>query len=209
VPPSLDAPAAASTDVPSVEPSRSRASALPPDERRAAIVEATVPLLVEHGESVSTRQIAEAAGVAEGTIFRVFPDKQAVIRAALEAAFDPAPTHAALEAIDREQPMEAQLADAVVVLQQRVQRIWRLFPLAKDTGVEPPSSKPPDLHALVGLMERFAEHLRIDPDTAARRLRALVVATTSPMLEPDSPLPPADVVSFLLDGIRQTGDAPC
>ena len=64
---------------------RARASAMPPDERRAAIVSATVPLLLEHGSAVSTRQIAEAAGIAEGTIFRVFPDKQAVIAASVEA----------------------------------------------------------------------------------------------------------------------------
>jgi len=200
----------ASTDMPTVERSRSRASALPPDERRAAIVEATVPLLVEFGESVSTRQISEAAGVAEGTIFRVFPDKPAVIRAALEAAFDPAPVQAALEAIDEDLPMEVQLATAVLVLQQRVQRIWRLFPLAKDTGVvDGTPTKPPDLPALVSLMERFSGSFRIDADTAASRLRALVVATTSPMLEPDSPLPPEDVVSFLLDGIRRTGETSC
>lgn len=199
-----------SADDPPVERSRSRASALPPDERRAAIVEATVPLLVEFGESVSTRQISEAAGVAEGTIFRVFPDKPAVIRAALEAAFDPAPVQAALDAIDEHQPMEVQLATAVLVLQQRVQRIWRLFPLAKDTGVvDGTPTKPPDLPALVSVMERFSGSFRIDADTAASRLRALVVATTSPMLEPDSPLPPEEVVSFLLDGIRRTGETSC
>jgi AcrR family transcriptional regulator len=45
-----------------------------PDDRRRAIVAAVVPLLLEHGDDVSTRQIADAAGIAEGTIFRVFPD---------------------------------------------------------------------------------------------------------------------------------------
>ena len=34
---------------------------LPADERRAAIVDAVLPLLVSHGERVTTRQIAEAA----------------------------------------------------------------------------------------------------------------------------------------------------
>ena len=77
---------------------RKRASALPPDERRSAIIEATLPLLLEHGEMVTTRQIAEAAGIAEGTIFRVFADKDAVIAAVIDAAVDPAPIEAALGA---------------------------------------------------------------------------------------------------------------
>ena len=65
-----------------------RAVALPPDERRSMIVRATLPLLLEHGEMVTTRQIADAAGIAEGTIFRAFPDKDALIAAVVDAAFD-------------------------------------------------------------------------------------------------------------------------
>ncbi|HEV7760274.1 MAG TPA: helix-turn-helix domain-containing protein, partial [Acidimicrobiales bacterium] len=71
------------------EPGRGRrAAAMPPDERRAAIACAALPLLLERGLAVTTRQIAEAAGVAEGTIFGVFPDKASLILAALGTAFD-------------------------------------------------------------------------------------------------------------------------
>ena len=52
-----------------------RAAALPADERRSMIVAAALPLLLEHGEMVKTRDIAAAAGIAEGTIFRVFATK--------------------------------------------------------------------------------------------------------------------------------------
>ena len=38
----------------------SRATALPPAERRAAIIEATRPLLVEHGETAETVGLAPA-----------------------------------------------------------------------------------------------------------------------------------------------------
>ena len=53
-----------------------------PDERRAALVDVTLQLLREHGRGVTTRQIAEAAGVAEGTIFRVVDSKEQLVDAA-------------------------------------------------------------------------------------------------------------------------------
>ena len=68
------------------------------DDRRKAIVSVLVPLIVERGGEVSTREIAQAAGIAEGTIFRVFPDKKSLMFAAAEEAVNPADGQAAFEA---------------------------------------------------------------------------------------------------------------
>ncbi len=84
---------------PAIATKTKRATALPPDERRSMIVAATLPLLLEHGDRVTSRQIAEAAGIAEGTIFRVFADKDEIIVAVIEAALDPEPLEAALRDI--------------------------------------------------------------------------------------------------------------
>ena len=56
--------------------------------RRASIIAAARPLLVEFGAAVTTKQVAEAAGIAEGTIFRAFADKDTLLRAVFEAAAD-------------------------------------------------------------------------------------------------------------------------
>jgi len=68
-----------------------------PDDRRKAILDVLVPLIVEKGGDVSTREIARAAGIAEGTIFRVFPDKKSLMLAAAEEAINPADGQAAFD----------------------------------------------------------------------------------------------------------------
>src|SRR5688572_13837563 len=83
-----------------------RASPLPPHERRAAIMAATERLIVSKGGNVSTSAIARAAGIAEGTIFRVFPTKEAIIDAIFEDAFNREAGRAELAAIDLEGDLE-------------------------------------------------------------------------------------------------------
>src|SRR4051795_13422645 len=90
-------------------PVSGRAAALPPEERREALIAATLPLVLEHGTEVSTRLIAEAAGVAEGTIFRVFPTKEELIQAVVASAFDTAPLVEALGQLDRQLPLADRL----------------------------------------------------------------------------------------------------
>ncbi|WP_216609895.1 TetR/AcrR family transcriptional regulator [Cellulosimicrobium protaetiae] len=75
---------------------RTRARPLSREERRDAIAAATIPLLVQHGAAVTTRQIADAAGVAEGTLFRAFADKDEILHAAVVRSLDPAPAVAAI-----------------------------------------------------------------------------------------------------------------
>ncbi len=89
---------------------------LTPDERRNALIAATLPLLAEHGVDVSTRVIADAAGVAEGTIFRVFADKSALICAAVEQACDPTQVIQAMERLPGMLPVRVRLQMAARIL---------------------------------------------------------------------------------------------
>jgi AcrR family transcriptional regulator len=177
-----------------------RATALPAEERRAAIVAAALPLLLERGANVSTKQIAEAACVAEGTIFSVFPDKDAVLQAVLEAALDPEPTERELEAIDASLAFEDQLAEAVAVMQRRAHNIWRLLSSVGDAVA--PKSPPRDFAALTDIFRRERQQIRTEPAVAARQLRALTMAFSNHAFLADAPMTPNDIVAVFLDGVR-------
>ncbi|MFT3876065.1 MAG: helix-turn-helix domain-containing protein [Propioniciclava sp.] len=106
-----------------------RAKPLPLEQRRRALIEATIPLLLEHGADVSTRQIAEAAGVAEGTIFRAFGSKDDLLHAAVTDAL----THDGLGEALAALPADADLATTVTAiaaaLTERVTRMRTLVGL--------------------------------------------------------------------------------
>jgi AcrR family transcriptional regulator len=191
---------------------RVRAAALPLEERRSAIIDATLPLFLERGTALTTREIAQAAGIAEGTIFRVFDDKAALLEAVIEAALDTAPTDAAIGAIDAELAFEDRLVAAVEILRQRVLSVFHVFSAAAGTRRAIPPGRSADLPALTAIFESETERLSSAPADAARVLRGLTFACVHPAFGADEPLTSAEIVAALLDGIRRRGgaeDAPC
>ncbi len=214
--------------------SSSRAAPLPPEERRAAIIAAAVPLVCDHGAAVTTREIAEAAGIAEGTIFRVFPDKDALISAAVASVLDPAPLVAELRRIDPQAPLPEVVGAAVDALRRRVDSVWQIMwmlrisgPPGKEAdtakfaaqgsghvgapGATPKHHHPPDLTeamtALADLLLPHREELRVPPAEAAKLLRMITFAGAHPRLTDGEPLSTGDIVSLLLNGVGRHGDA--
>jgi AcrR family transcriptional regulator len=187
-----------------------RAAPLPPDERRAALIASTLALVLAHGPDVSTRQIARAAGVAEGTIFRVFATKEELVNAAVASAFDPSPLLNDLTAIDRTAPLPVRLVAAVEVLQEHTARIHRLVDalgppwLAEASRNRQARSEQVNVirQTLADLIEPGPDRLRCEPFEAARRLQLMTIAGSHPRLVEDNPLSPTEIVSMLLDGIR-------
>lgn len=192
-----------------------RAAPLPPDARRASIIAATLPLLRRYGAGVTTAQIAMAAGIAEGTLFRVFPDKDSLVKAAIASAFDARPAERELANIDPELGMRDQLIAAVEIMQRRVEQVWQLMSML---GVPPAvPAKPPDvpvssptpdgaLRRLATILEPFRAELRCEPEQGARLLRMMAFAGSHPRVSDGMPLTAAEIVAVVLDGIRVRSD---
>ncbi len=197
----------------STAPSRTRAAALPPSERRAEIIAATLPLVLAHGSAVTTRQIALAAGIAEGTIFRVFPDKESLIEAVVEQAFDSASSDAALTAIDRSLPLRDRLVEAVEILRRRVADLWQLrtalgmMQVSSGGPSMTDKHRAPDLTPLASLFLADEDQITREPLEAAHLLRGLTIAGTHPALVLDAPLSSPEIVALFLDGIRNRPEA--
>jgi AcrR family transcriptional regulator len=176
-----------------------------PDDRRRAIIEAVIPLLVEHGAAVTTRQMADAAGIAEGTIFGVFPGKRELIEEAIKHSMDPEPVQRELSQLHPEAPIEIQIAEATRILIERFSEVIALMGVLRtmpSSGV----SRPPFVAeannainaSLTELFERHRSRLRIEPSRAATALRGLVFAASHPMIEK---LTVNEIVGVLLSGI--------
>lgn len=185
-----------------------RAKPLSRDDRRAALVEATLPLLLEHGRETTTRQIADAAGVAEGTIFRAFESKHDLVHAAVEHGLDMGPFLADLAAVDRDQDLRGVLRDLTRVLQKRFESIFALMSRMGMTA-------PPKAHRhteaarreaealVVGLLEPFAEQLVCPPEHLARVVRMVTFSGTHPHLSDGQPLTTEEIVTLTLDGLEK------
>lgn len=165
--------------------SRERARPLAPDDRREAILLAAVPLLREHGRDVSTRQIAEAAGVAEGTLFRAFGDKDTLIAAAIEKIFDHLPLLAALRGIDIDQPLDDKLEQVMAGLNAHFRNVvaaYVVLGLRERPAQAARAAAERSLVDVLGtLLAPDAERLAVPVETVAEYVRLVAFASALPM----------------------------
>ncbi|MET4639456.1 TetR/AcrR family transcriptional regulator [Mycetocola sp. 2940] len=179
-----------------------RATPLAPDDRRSMIVDAVLPLLLEHGRAVTSRQLAEAAGVAEGTIFRAFGDKDSLLKAAVARYLDPEPLLTELAAIDPAEPLDAKMRSILGALRRRFDGVFRVMSTLNEEDRPTPASVREDIERLVAAaLAPEAKALRWSPAQVAQFTRLLAFSSSFPLLTSGSEFTDAELAEFILHGI--------
>jgi AcrR family transcriptional regulator len=194
-----------------------------PDDRRAAIVDAVLPLVAERGADVTSRELADAAGVAEGTLFRAFGDKRTLVGAVafegLHRSSGPEATRIELAGIDPACSLEDRLTTAIELGRARMAEVVRWMGVLRtlheraghtpdpttDQAVELRSrllgqrelQRSVTVRGLQDLLRPDAHRLRVPIDVAVAVLEA-AIAGTHGRIDHLTPAPPARVVADVL-----------
>lgn len=197
--------------MPAANETRTRAPHLPPDERRAALIAATRDALLEHGAVPTTKQIAQQAGVAEGTIFRVFDSKEDLLDAVVAQSFAPDDLLEEIDAIDPTLSLRARLYRFTELIQLRFQRIFGLMGAlgmvapphvqVADARRKAREGGPAIVARLRGVIGDDADQLTVSPEEAIHLLRLLTFSGSHPHISEGATLAPHRIVDVLLDGI--------
>jgi AcrR family transcriptional regulator len=186
-----------------------------PEQRRAMIVQAALPLVAEHGTAVTTQQIARAAGIGEATIFRVFADKDELLAACMAQAADPAGLLRELACISLEEPLAARLVEALDAMRAHLLRMGAVAGALMASGhrTERPGhqggrstgraeSMAMIREALCDLLEPDRDALRLPADLAAETFLSLGMAAG----RAGDRIGHAELVDLFLHGALAAGD---
>lgn len=157
-----------------------------PEQRREFVVRAALPLLIEHGPALTTRQVAQAAGIAEGTVFRAFADKDELVRTCVTEAFRTDELRELLAGAAEEPDLQERVVRVGVLIDEHLARIGALmrtlathgYDVHKRTGHRP--EDPPQFiaeitEATAPLLD--GEQLRRPPEEVARTFLGVLLST--------------------------------
>jgi AcrR family transcriptional regulator len=189
---------------------RRRVAPMSPDDRRAALVDATLPLLREFGVSVSTRQIADAAGVAEGTIFRAFPDKNALLVASVIHGTSMESRESLWAGIDMRADLRTRLTQMTEGMTKAFIALGRLPEVMRSLMTMPETrdqisermkeNRTRSIEALTEMLEPDRHRLRVSLPQAARIILVMIFSSNG-LFDNSEALTSTEIVAVLLDGL--------
>lgn len=194
---------------------------MPPDQRRESILAAARPLLIKHGRAFTTRQLAEAVGIAEGTIFRVFATKEEIINELVSRTLDPTTVCQQIRQVDHDDPLV--LVDTIMtLLEADGEQAMEVLTAARPhtcTTTKASDDAPGDAHpghcrrgvhharfgairqAIIEALGTQTTSLRTDPVTTAQLIMAAAMTIRSPFWDNDSTISTDELADLVCHGI--------
>ncbi|TFB47605.1 TetR/AcrR family transcriptional regulator [Cryobacterium tagatosivorans] len=179
-----------------------RARSLSVEDRQAMLIDAVTPLLLAHGRAVTTKQIAECAGIAEGTIFRAFGSKDDLISAAVAKQLDPEPFRARLRSVDPALPLEEKIRTLVALMRGRFARVFTLMTALGTMGPPPTPEARREFTEIMGrVLAPDLARLNVEPARAAQIIRMIALAAAVPHVRNGPAFDDDDITALILYGI--------
>jgi AcrR family transcriptional regulator len=183
-----------------------RAKPMSLEQRQDQIIGVTIELLQELGRDVTSKEIAEAAGIAEGTIFRAFGDKDTLIKAAVDRYLDPLPLRTAIRSIDPGLPVEEKVRVLVDLMLDRFRGVIRLMVAVghqgppRDTAEHKEEDRAFD-DAIDSVLGPHRDQLRIEPRRVAHYLRVVALSSAIPAFGDAEGFTADELTGLVLHGI--------
>lgn len=194
------------------------------DDRREQILSSIGAVVLEHGVKVTSRQLADAAGVAEGTLFRAFGDKDSLLIAFVEREGCRAFDLSSVEQRRHECTTVSELVRAMIEvivdqLGHYMELTMALGPLiqAAHSGyrekgtVEAHHQRFADFNQrIASLLEPFAHEISVSTTAAAAAIATVAVTASSSWGQVAPPLSLDDTHRILVHGLiaEQSGSSP-
>ena len=167
-----------------------------PEQRREMIIRTALPLIAEHGTSVTTAQIARAAGIGEATIFRAFADKDELLDACVVEALRTDHVLSEIASIPLDQPLSIRLTEATGAMDAYLARMGAVLGALHATGrkgrgrhgggdtadatLDRDASERQTIEAVAELFEPERDSLRLAPEQLAAMFLGIVFARSRP-----------------------------
>jgi AcrR family transcriptional regulator len=183
-----------------------------------AILEATVQVLLNVGkERLTTTRVASRAGVSVGTLYQYFPNKSALLQAALKRHMDEVTEAVELACKEQRGRTLRQMATALIsaFLEAKMRdskTSAALYAVSSDVDgariVQQMGIRSNE--AIVRLLTTASEPLTTDPQLVASMLQGAMVGVSRRMLESDAPEEQLDILQGTdLCGLRLPGRVFC